>query len=127
MAKLTNKDIKKIARLARLDIAATDIPGHAENLSKILNFVEQINRAATGDIKPAARPQDGFQHLRHDAVTEINNRELFQKSAPEIEAGLYLVPKVIEACDALTLLSPKGREDNVPPLPLGEGSGVREH
>jgi len=99
MATLTDQEIKKIAHLARLDIAATDIPIHAKNLSNILNFVEQINNAATEKIKPTAHPLDGFQHLRSDAVTEIDNRELLQKSAPEIEAGLYLVPQVIETCE----------------------------
>jgi aspartyl-tRNA(Asn)/glutamyl-tRNA(Gln) amidotransferase subunit C len=100
MATLTEQEIKKIAHLARLDIPTKSIPIHAKNLSNILNFVEQINNAATDDIKPTAHPLDGFQHLRPDAVTEIDNRELLQKSAPKTEAGLYLVPRVIEACDA---------------------------
>ena len=99
MATLTDLDIKKIAHLARLDIAVADIPIHAENLSKILNFVEQINNAKTDNIKPIAHPADGFQHLRSDEVTEINNRELLQESAPQVEAGLYLVPRVIDICD----------------------------
>jgi aspartyl-tRNA(Asn)/glutamyl-tRNA(Gln) amidotransferase subunit C len=112
MVTLTELDIKKIARLARLDIAAGDLPLHAENLSKILDFVEQINKAETNNIKPTAHPEDRFQHLRADEVTEINNK-----------AGLYLVPRVIDACDTLTLLSPRGRDDDVSPLSLGEDKG----
>lgn len=88
MATLTDLDVKKIAHLARLGIAEPDIPIHAENLSKILDFVEQINQAETENIKPTAHPADGFQHLRADEITEINNK-----------AGLYFVPKVIDACD----------------------------
>jgi len=97
MTTLTVQDIKKIAHLARLDIATTDIPVHAENLSKILDLVEQINNVATENIKPTAHPLDGFQDLRPDVVSEIDNRELLQNMAPEVEAGLYLVPRVVGA------------------------------
>ncbi len=99
MAALTDKDVKKIAHLARLEILSSEISKHAHNLSKILDFVEQINTVNTDNIEPIAHPLGGIQRLRKDKVTEINQRDLLQSNAPQIEAGLYLVPKVIEVCD----------------------------
>ena len=87
MTTLTAQDVKKIAHLARLEIKATEIPKHVENLSKILDFVEQINSVDTKDIEPIAHPLDGSGRMRKDVITESGLKE-----------GLYLVPKVIEAC-----------------------------
>jgi aspartyl-tRNA(Asn)/glutamyl-tRNA(Gln) amidotransferase subunit C len=99
MTTLTEKDVKKIAHLARLEILSSEIAKHALNLSKILDFVEQINTVDTDNIEPIAHPLGGMQRLREDRVTEIDQRGLLQNSAPQVEAGLYLVPKVIEVCD----------------------------
>jgi aspartyl-tRNA(Asn)/glutamyl-tRNA(Gln) amidotransferase subunit C len=88
--------IKKIAHLARLGIDAEDIPEYSRNLSDILTFVEQLNAVDTTGVEPLAHPLEATQRLRADAVTETNNRENFQKVAPLTEAGLYLVPQVIE-------------------------------
>ncbi len=73
-----------------------DIPGYARNLTDILAFVEQLNSVDTTGVEPLAHPLDATQRLRADEVTETNNREHFQKVAPETESGLYLVPQVIE-------------------------------
>jgi aspartyl-tRNA(Asn)/glutamyl-tRNA(Gln) amidotransferase subunit C len=89
-------DVEKIAHLARLGINADDIPGYARNLTDILAFVEQLNNVDTTGVEPLAHPLDATQRLRADEVTETNNREHFQRSAPETESGLYLVPQVIE-------------------------------
>ncbi len=96
MSTLTNADIKKIARLAKLSIKDEDFSIYQENLSNILNLVEQMNRVDTTHIAPVAHPFSLKQRLRADIVTETNQRELFQSNAPTVEAGLYLVPKVIE-------------------------------
>lgn len=96
MSNLTDADIKKIARLAKLSITEQDFPGYQQNLSNILNLVEQMNRIDTSQIAPMAHPFSLKQRLRQDKITEINHRELFQELAPAVEAGLYLVPKVIE-------------------------------
>jgi aspartyl-tRNA(Asn)/glutamyl-tRNA(Gln) amidotransferase subunit C len=93
---LTPDEVRSIARLARIAISDRDIPRYAENLSRILDFVAQLDRADTVKVAPMAHPLDMNQRLREDAVTESNQRDLFQKNAPQIEAGLYLVPKVIE-------------------------------
>jgi aspartyl-tRNA(Asn)/glutamyl-tRNA(Gln) amidotransferase subunit C len=93
---LTPEDIRKIAHLARLQIDEQDIPLYARNLSEILALVEQMNSADTSGVQPMAHPQDISQRLRPDEVTETDQRERFQRIAPQTEGGLYLVPKVIE-------------------------------
>ena len=89
-------DVEKIAYLARLGIDAADVPEYARNLSDILAFVEQLNAADTAGVEPLAHPLEAIQRLRPDTVTETNERETFQQVATQTEAGLYLVPKVIE-------------------------------
>jgi aspartyl-tRNA(Asn)/glutamyl-tRNA(Gln) amidotransferase subunit C len=93
---LDKTDVEKIAHLARLAIAEEDIPGYAQNLSNILDLVEQMNAVNTDDVTPMAHPLDAHQRLREDKVTETNQREHFQQVASAVENGLYLVPKVIE-------------------------------
>lgn len=93
---LERDDVKKIAHLARLAIDEADIPGYATNLSNILNLVEQMSAVNTDEVTPMAHPLDAVQRLRSDEVTETNQREHFQEHAPNVEDGLYLVPKVLE-------------------------------
>jgi aspartyl-tRNA(Asn)/glutamyl-tRNA(Gln) amidotransferase subunit C len=93
---LDKSDVDKIAHLARLAIDEQDIPKYARELSRILELVEQMRRVDTTHVQPMAHPLDATQRLRPDAVTEQNQRDLFQQNAPQVEAGLYLVPKVIE-------------------------------
>ena len=93
---LDASQIEKIAHLARLAIDADDVPQYARNLSDILAFVEQLEEGDTASVVPLAHPLDAIQRLRADEVTETDQREAFQSSAPQTEAGLYLVPKVIE-------------------------------
>jgi aspartyl-tRNA(Asn)/glutamyl-tRNA(Gln) amidotransferase subunit C len=93
---LERSDVEKVAHLARLQIEETDIPEYTRNLTSILDLVNQMQEVDTGDIEPLAHPLDATQRLRHDEVTESNQREHFQQNAPATEAGLFLVPKVIE-------------------------------
>ncbi|MBS0286235.1 MAG: Asp-tRNA(Asn)/Glu-tRNA(Gln) amidotransferase subunit GatC [Proteobacteria bacterium] len=94
---LDRNEVEKIAHLARLTLSEEQIPFYASNLSKILGLVAQINEADTSNIEPMAHPLEHLtQRMREDTVTESDERELFQSIAPETEAGLYLVPKVIE-------------------------------
>jgi len=89
-------DITKVALLARLKIDEADVPQYVDNLSNILGLVEQMNEVNTDDVVPMAHPLDAAQRLRADEVTETNQRDKFQVLAPQVESGLYLVPKVIE-------------------------------
>lgn len=93
---IDNQDVVNIAHLARLKIDEEQVPKVAEQLSGIFQFVEQINALDTDNIEPMAHPIDATQRLRVDEVKESNQRDYFQKNAPEVEAGFYLVPKVIE-------------------------------
>jgi aspartyl-tRNA(Asn)/glutamyl-tRNA(Gln) amidotransferase subunit C len=94
---LTHQDVERIAHLARLQIDQTDLPNFAESLSKILSFVEQLNRAAVDEVEPMAHPLAGqVQRLRADEVVDVEQRDKYQRNAPQVESGLYLVPKVIE-------------------------------
>jgi len=92
---LDKEDIEKIAHLARLSINPEDIPEYSQELSKIIDLVEQMNAVDTTNVEPMAHPQENNQRLRKDINTESNQRDAFQAIAPQVERGLYLVPKVI--------------------------------
>lgn len=87
--------VQKIAWLARLKLAESDVPEYARQLSGILEFVDQMNRVDTSGIEALAHPLEPVLRIREDVVTETDRREAFQIGAPEVAAGLYLVPKVI--------------------------------
>lgn len=94
---LTRTDVESIAHLARLEITESELAEYVGTLSRIINFVEQLNAADTAAVEPMAHPLSGqTQRLRPDEITERDKHELYQKNAPQVEAGLYLVPKVIE-------------------------------
>jgi len=93
---LTIDEVKKIAYLARLGIEETDIDAYAKDLSNMLDLMTQMGESNTDHVSPMAHPMDQMQRLRPDVVTEGNQREHFQSIAPQTEAGLYLVPKVLD-------------------------------
>ena len=94
---LNRADIENIARLARLELTETEIPVYVDSLSRIFAFVGELDRAPTAGIVPMAHPLPGLaQRLRANEVSETDRRALYQQNAPKVEAGLYLVPKVIE-------------------------------
>lgn len=93
---LKNIDVERIAQLARLEIVPEDMAGYAQSLSDILAFVASMDEVNTEGVEPMAHPLDLAQRLREDVVTEGDRREDFQSIAPRVEAGLYLVPRVIE-------------------------------
>jgi len=93
---LSKSEVENVAHLARLEVSPGEIEGVVQNLSRIIDFVAQLQGADTEDVLPMAHPLDMHQRLRPDQVTEADQRELFQANAGAVEAGLYLVPKVIE-------------------------------
>lgn len=93
---LTANDVTKIAHLARLGIDQQHIENYAKDLSNILDLMTRMGQTDTSGVAPMAHPLDQTQRLRADVVTETNQRDHFQTIAPQTEAGLYLVPKVIE-------------------------------
>ena len=88
--------VQHIAMLARLRVADGEIADTVDKLSRIVDFVDQLAQADTADVVPMAHPLHAAQRLRPDAVTEPNERDEFQKNAPAVDNGFYLVPKVIE-------------------------------
>jgi aspartyl-tRNA(Asn)/glutamyl-tRNA(Gln) amidotransferase subunit C len=93
---LSLDDVGRIARLARIEISPAETEQTRNQLNGILAFVEQLQAVDTEGIAPMAHAVDVVQRLRPDAVAEPDRRDAFQAIAPETEAGLYLVPKVIE-------------------------------
>jgi aspartyl-tRNA(Asn)/glutamyl-tRNA(Gln) amidotransferase subunit C len=93
---LSLDDVKRIAHLARIAIDDIEAAAVLKQLSGIFALIEQMQAVDTTGIEPMSHAQDVVLRLRDDAVTESDQRELFQSIAPEKEAGLYLVPKVIE-------------------------------
>jgi len=89
-------EIEKIAELARISIAESDIAEVTERISSILDLVDQMQAVDTSTVEPMANPLDASQRLRSDSVTETDRHEEFQEIAPSVEADLYLVPKVID-------------------------------
>ena len=93
---LSLEEIRRLARLARIELAAAEAEALGRDMNDILAMVEQMSAVDTSGVEPMAHPQEMAQRLREDRVTETGERELFQSIAPRVEDGLYLVPKVIE-------------------------------
>ncbi len=93
---LTLDDVKRIAHLARIEVSEDEAAGYLGQLSSILGLVEEMQAVDTAGIEPMAHAQDVVLRLREDVASEGNCRDAYQAVAPQVEAGLYLVPKVIE-------------------------------
>lgn len=97
---LTPQDVGRIAQLARLELKADEQAAMLEQLNGFFRIVEQMGAVDTRGVEPLYTPLSAVQsvalRLREDRVTESNERERNQASAPAVEDGLFLVPKVIE-------------------------------
>lgn len=97
---LTPSDIGRIAKLARLELSEPQRARMLDQLNGFFDLVEQMNAVNTSGVEPLAHPTAVIDHvslrLRPDVASEPNQREANQKSAPAVERGLFLVPKVIE-------------------------------
>ena len=93
---LSQEQVRRIAQLARIKVADDDCSAVQEKLNGIISLIEKMQAVDTNGIEPMAHALDLAQRLRPDLVTEIDQREKFQRIAPENAAGLYLVPRVIE-------------------------------
>ena len=97
---LTQDDVSRIAHLARLELSGAECALMLEQLNGFFGIVEQMSAVDTRGVEPLYTPLSAVQavglRLRDDAVTEGNRREANQHSAPVVEDGLFLVPKVIE-------------------------------
>ena len=93
---MKHDDINALAHLARININDNLLDNVTENINSILNLVDQLQQVNTDNIEPMYHPLDATQRLRADNITETNHREALQANAPATEAGLFLVPQVIE-------------------------------
>jgi len=93
---LTPDQLQRIALLARIDVSAEEAQGVAERLNRVLGLIDQLQSVDTQGIEPMSHALDVVQRLRPDEVTETDRHEAYQRGAPAVEQGLYLVPKVIE-------------------------------
>lgn len=93
---LSLDDIKRVARLARIETTEADAQQSLTHLSGIFDLIEQMQAVDTQGVEPMSHPQDMVQRFREDIITEFDQHILFQSIAPQVEAGFYLVPKVIE-------------------------------
>lgn len=98
---LTLSDVKRLATLAQLSLTETQAEQTLDKLNNIFDLVEQMQAVDTQGVEPLSQPIAAYDpafssRLREDAVTEPNRRDDYQKPAPAVQDGLYLVPKVIE-------------------------------
>ena len=97
---LTSQDIARIANLARLELAPVESDRMLTQINGFFDIVEKMRAVDTSGVEPLSHPvaaiQDMALRLREDIASEPNNREANQQSAPAVERGLFLVPKVIE-------------------------------
>jgi len=93
---LTSDDVKRVTKLARLGLTEAETTETLTQLNSIIGLVDQMQQIDTNGVAPLAHPLELKQTLRADAVTETDQREKFQAIAPQADAGLYLVPRVVE-------------------------------
>lgn len=94
---VTERDVARVAHLARLQLDEHNLQIYAQSLTHIMEMITQINDKDTTGIIPMASPiPDAVMRLREDVVTDIPQREAYQRTAASVESGLYLVPQVIE-------------------------------
>ncbi len=93
---LTLDDVKRIAQLARIELAPHEAGEVLSRLSDIFSLIEAMQAVDTAGVEPMSHAQDMMLSMRDDIVTETDQHALFQSIAPQVEAALYLVPKVIE-------------------------------
>jgi len=93
---LSLEEVKRIAHLARIEVSDAEATQTQGQLNDIFGLIESMRAVDTEGIEPMSHAQDLMLRLREDAVTETDQHPLFQSVAPQVEDGLYLVPKVIE-------------------------------
>lgn len=89
-------DLDRLARLARLALTADERSALASSLDDVLSMVSALREVDVNGITPMAHPHDATLRLRADEVTETDRQSALERIAPQMQGGLYLVPKVIE-------------------------------
>ena len=93
---LSLQDVQRIAHLARIRVDEAEAAAYQTQLNGIFGLIEEMQAVDTCGVLPMSHAQDLSQRLRADVVSESDHRAAFLAVAPQVENGLYLVPKVIE-------------------------------
>ena len=93
---LTLDDVNRIAQLARIEVAPDEAGEVLSRMTGIFRLIEEMQAVDTTGVEPMSHAQDVTLRLRDDRVTEHDQHQSFQSIAPQVEDGLYLVPRVIE-------------------------------
>lgn len=93
---MNSEEIQKLLDLSQISLTEEELATLQDDLESIINFVRAMQAIDTDDVKPLAHPLDLDQKLRDDDADDNFSCEALQNVAPEVEEGLYLVPKVIE-------------------------------
>jgi len=93
---LSLEDVQRIAHLARIEITSAEAQDVQRKLGGIFALIEEMQKVDTSGVEPMAHAQEVTLPLREDTVSEGDQHALFQGIAPQVEHGLYLVPRVIE-------------------------------
>ena len=93
---ISHSEVERVARLARLRIDPADLDDRARDLGRILELFDRLAAVDTRGVEPLSHPLDATLRLRPDTVTEEVDRAALQRGAPDVEGGMYVVPRVIE-------------------------------
>ena len=93
---LTDKDIKKLSHLAKINISSDDEMIVLKKLDGIIKLIDSMQKIDTTDVQPMSHALDIYQTLRDDVVTEINQKEKFLELAPEFNEDYFIVPRVVD-------------------------------
>jgi len=93
---LSPDEVRRIAMLARIELSEPEVAAAQGQLNAIFTLIEKLQAADTSGVEPMSHAGDAGARLREDQVRETDQRERFQSIAPQVERGLYLVPRVIE-------------------------------
>lgn len=96
MSSIDQKQLEKVAHLARLALDEEQLESQCLQFEKLLDFVAAVQQVDTSKVVPMSHPLEAVQRLRQDQVTEVDQWAAFQSIAPDVVDGLYRVPKVIE-------------------------------
>ena len=93
---VTGETVVQIAALAKLRVDDQQVEEFTDRFNTVLGLFDALAAAPTDGVRPLANPLDSSQRLRPDTVTEDNQRESLQATAPSVDSGHYLVPRVVE-------------------------------
>lgn len=96
MNHLNEQDIRRLARLARLELPEHELRPVQDKLNVVIALIEKLQAVDTHSVLPMSHPNDPVLRLRDDVLSEEDQREALQAPAPQVQDGLYLVPRVIE-------------------------------